>query len=370
MAPQLVEIGYREAFGTPWHRCGTPITGKVTAKEAAVSTHMDYEIRKVALYADMEGLLIPSPSADLYSNYSGEWKYLNTVKRADKYEIVQNMEIADLLDDGGEQALSTIFDVDTLGILSDGKRTFYCLRMPEASVKIGVDGSDDYIAHLLIFNDFSGNGTLQVAISDTRVVCYNTLLRAVADAEKKGTLWTFPHRSQPLAQLKYRVELERGVQEERKNFYAELEAWALRPMSDKEMASFVQAVYPDPPKPKKMKRAEYATDDMNPDVVAPILAMAADAKQVWEAGKERAKDNRTGLEGRIAEYVGSHNSGPTLYWAFNGATDWINWRVERGTIADVGESVMYNERRKELDRALESARKVFNPQYNRKGSKN
>lgn len=364
MAPELVSIAYRHEYGIPWHRSGTPMYGKVTAREAALAAAMDYEIRKVELSAELDNLIIKSPSCDLYSNHGGEWTYLNTIKKAEKYEIVQNMEIADLLDSGtgDKPALTDVFEMDTAGVLSEGKRTFFSLRMGEDTVKIGVDGDDHYVTNMLIFNDFGGNGTLRVAMAATRVVCLNTAIAALEEAEKDDKLWSFPHRSQPLERLAFRIELEKTFQSARSNYYKELQAMVDVKFTEADRDQFVLALYPDPSLPKVIKQASYANTEMREAIVVPMQSAAANAQAVHDTGVERAERTRKALTERINEYEDTY-SDRSLYWSYNGATDFINWYKERGTWADAGESVMFNTGYKDLQRLTEVSRQALNPNY-------
>jgi hypothetical protein len=352
MTAAVESMAYRQAHGTPWHRLGVSIDRKVTAKEIIEIAAMNYQVQLMPMVANMpDGTQVMTDTAGIFSNRTGEWQYLNSVKRAKNYMLVQNAEIGEILDAGEDNALSAIFDMDTAGVLAGGKHTFFSLHMGKDTVKIGVDGNDEYETNMFIFNDFSGSGQLQWGMSYTRIVCLNTALMALNEADKDNTLWTFPHRGNPLAMLKYRAELERHLQASRKGFYMRLQAMVDNKWDVDKVDTFVNKMYPDPKTPRVvLQRNAGIGYDMPEDIVKPVEARATVSERQHESNMERAKDNRTLLKDRIDEYANEF-SGYSMYAAYQGATEVINWRIpERGTWDNVAESVLFDSRRVEMDR--------------------
>lgn len=368
MTAQVKSLAYRQEYGIPWHRLGTPVTGKQTARELAVAADMDFEYRLMPNVAvdpdspiDDDGNYIisgyiPTGSGTIFSNQGGLWKPISTVKKTGNYEVVQNMQIADILDTANSdaQALSDVFDMDVAGVLANGRHAFFCLRMGEDTVKLGNDGDDHYVSYTTIYNDYANN-VLQWMISVVRVVCINTAQAAISDASKKGTIWNFSHRSNPLAFLKYRASLEQHLQGERVRFYAQLQSLLDVKWDQEDVAGFVGAMYPDPPKPKKKVQADAGRDyiDMlDPAVYKPVMAMGDDAETQYQKGLVRADSYRKGLTERVHVYADEFD-GYTMYAGWQAATDFINWREpERGDWNAVAESVLFDSRRVEMDRLM------------------
>lgn len=368
MAHEVVSLAYREAFGVPWHRLGVPMQDKVTAAQAVQIGRGEYTVIKAPLFAQIGDLYISTEAAALYSNHSGEWTYLNTIKKGEKYEPVQNTQIAELLDTGDKDnlPLTDIFEMDVFGVLSEGKRSFFCLRMGEDTVKIGVDGDDHYVTHLHIYNDYTHNGALRVGMSLTRSVCLNTITFAMTEAEKDGKLWSFSHKSRPLDRLAFRLEFERKIQNARRKFYAELEAMTLIGFGESQIEMFAERLFPIPPVPGKVREAAMVRDDMRPEITEPVLDLAAQAGVVWYHRKEQAEANQQGLVARIKDYQQEFGT-LSLYTLFQGATDYINWRTpERGEWNDVAESVMFGVRSQELERLGELSHAILSPGQNSK----
>lgn len=375
MPPAVESMAYRLSNGVPWHRLGTPITEPVNARQIMEAAEMLYENQLVQLSAKLpDGTDFLTEAGAIFSNRTGMWEYINTVKKMANYRIVQNEEIAEILDTGTEEnpALSEIFEVDTAGVLADGKQTFISLKMGKDTVKFGVDGNDEYETNLLICNDFSGNGQLQWANALTRTVCQNTLIIALNEAEQGGTLWTFPHRNNPLALLKFRAALERNLQSSRRNLYAALENMVNVKWNQEDVEGFARDMYPEPKNPKLVEQRDAGIGrDIPKDIFDAVNEIAEKSGKAHDLNVDRMKEYRAALVDGVARYADEF-SDLTMYAGFQAATEFINWRVpERGDWKSVAESVMFDTRRKELDRLsrlvglLPSKDKRFKTSFNR-----
>lgn len=372
MSAEVESMIFREEFGMPWHGVGKPILQKITAKQGLIEAKGDYEVVK-AVSADTlpDGTVIPASSTSLYSNYGGVWNYLNTIKKADHYDLVQNMDIAEMLDYGDDDtsSLTELYDLDTLAVLSGSKRTFFCLRMGENAVKIN-GKQDPYMSHLGVINDFS-NGNIFVTQSHTRIVCRNTMIAALEESDADGTLWTISHRSNPKERLNFRIDLERVLQNSSNEYFAELERMVNRMWKDQEeKEKFVHMIFPDPKNSKNIRQARQVRPDMREAVVVPILELAQVDQKTLDNRRERAEENRQGLMERIAVYEDEFQA-ESLYAAYQGATDWICWSKERGDMARAGASIITptGERFKNLQRVTDASRHILDPKYKSKRRK-
>lgn len=368
MTPQVKSLAYRQDFSTPWHRLGTPVIGHQSAQELAVAADMDFEYRlmpNVAIDPDSpvheDGTMtvtgyVPTGSGTIFSNQGGLWQPISTVKKMGNYEVVQNMQIAEILDtaNGDQKALSEVFEMDVAGVLAGGRHAFFCMKMGEDTIKLGNDGDDHYISYTTVYNDYANN-VLQWMISVVRVVCINTAQMAISDATKKGTIWNFSHRSNPLAFLKYRASLEQHLQNERISFYKQLQGLLDVKWDQQDVTDFANALYPDPPKPKKKIQADAGRDFiemLDPSVYEPVMAMGDNAETMYQKGLVRADEYRKGVTERVHAYADEFD-GYTMYAGWQAATDFINWREpERGDWNRVAESVLFDSRRVEMDRLM------------------
>lgn len=363
MTPQVASLAYRQEMGIPWHGLGTPAKGKQTAKELAIMAKMDYTMKLMPNVAvdpnspvDENGIYdvvgyIPTGSGTIFSDRTGEWKQLTTVKRIANYVIPQNMEVAEILDTpyNNNPAMTDIYDMDVAGVLSSGRNTFFSLAMGEDTVKL-TDGDDHYTSHTLFFNDFV-NGKISAAISSVRTVCINTAMLALRDASKRGSLWTFSHRSDPLTFLQYYAELVTHLQSERAAFYTALQHMTEVKWEEKDQERFINAVYPLPPVPKKVMQAEKGRG-LNISVMEAVELAAGAAETKHELDTARITGYQEAMRGLIGQYADEFN-GLSLYAGFNAATDFITWREpERGEWKNVAESLLVDTRKLEMDRLM------------------
>lgn len=360
---EVVDMAYRSEYGMPWHRLGTPVEERVSAYELFRRANGLYNIVKAPLKAELpDDTIIDSPSCDIYSDHSGSWTYLSTVKRPKNYELVQNEDIAKVLDACTDDtpALSDIFEMDTAGVLSEGRRSFICFRMGKDSVKIGVDGNDEYETHGFIHNSYAaGEEKLLWGLALTRMVCRNTAIMAIGESEEDGTLWSFSHRSDPLMWLRFRAELERTLQQQRKKFYAELESMTLKRWDINTRDKFIDDLYPLPVMPKKSKIANTVRGlEINSELLTPVLNAGDAAHKVYDSRIELAETNRKGIKTLVPQY--EEQFGQTLYATYQATTDWLCWSKMRGTWGDVAENVMFNTRFQDTQRLMKMSRKVIN----------
>jgi hypothetical protein len=371
-ATQVIPLESRNEIGNVFSRLGKTRAAEgeyLSAQEIGLKAGMNYEVQKFQLGAmvmdvDAEGVetlrsVLATPSYGLFSNRNGDWQYLNTVKRGASYEVVQNMDIARILDTGdGETVvpLSKLFRMYSAGVI--GRYTYFCMEMGRDTVKLGTNKYDEHITYAVVGNDFNTFQTFW-SIGTTAVICLNTLMANLAQSAQDETIWRISHRSQPMAILKYRAELERGLQSARGGIYAEFENWAKTDWTLEDKDAFVYSVFPDPPKPVKMKRADVvrANPGIDPDLEKPLLEMGNTAKNTYDDGMERAERNRKGLNERIG-YWQDKLELDSLYTGYAAGTDIISWRHERGSYEDLAERVVFNTGRQEMDRMVTALRDI------------
>jgi len=368
----VASMVYRQEFGEPWHGLGQPITEKMSATQAMNLANADYKVVKADVVDHLpDGTQIPSKAVSLYSNHGDKWNYLTTLKSHKNYQLIQNRDISAMLDfsDDNTPALSEVFDMDTMGVLSDSKRSFFCLRMDERTIKVN-GKRDPYVSHFMVTNDFAA-GVIFVSQARTRTVCRNTMIAALAEADGNDALWTISHRSNPKERLEFRLDLERVLQASDDSYFAELEAMVDRMWKDQEeKEKFVNMVFPDPKESSKIRQAKAIRPGMREAVVVPIMEMADADRTILGNLRERAERNREGMKKRI-EFYENEFSASSLYAAYQGATDWICWSKERGDMENLGQSIITptGERYKNLQRVTEASRYILNPKYKNKRRK-
>ncbi len=190
---------------TPWHRLGVILDSPPSLVEALGLAGLDWEVRKVAHYADLEdgladGERLPRGTLD-FAHSSDSY----SVVRWDRHEVIgtvgnawqplQNVDafapVEPLLDAG----LATI---ETAGVLRNGKQVWMLIRFDTQAIleRIEAGGADkaqvamamelfgEVLPYGLFTNDHSGGAKARIKETGVRVVCANTMGWALGKDEE------------------------------------------------------------------------------------------------------------------------------------------------------------------------------------------
>ena len=160
-----------------WHGLGQVVEEAKTSDEVLALANLNFQVIKAPNFAQ------------IYENdevhYIKNTESFSTI-RADnnvvlgtvgtKYEILQNSEAFKFFDDivGTKEAI-----YETAGVLYDGQKVFITVKLPSY---IRISNNDIITQYLLLSNDHSGKGSVNITFTPTRVVCNNTLTMAIHDA--------------------------------------------------------------------------------------------------------------------------------------------------------------------------------------------
>lgn len=197
------KYSFFSAKEVPWHKLGTVTEQALTSEEAIKAANLDREVIKVETYAkfpteminnqlvDMNGKPVTSSSqrgVKLPKTYATVMKdsyhVLGTVGK--DYEVIQNIELFNFIDDMVGQKLA-IFE--TAGALGDGEVVFITLKLPSFMLFNG-DQIDNYI---LLKSSHDGSSQVDVIFTPVRVVCNNTLSMAMRDKNTADYKISFRH---------------------------------------------------------------------------------------------------------------------------------------------------------------------------------
>jgi phage/plasmid-like protein (TIGR03299 family) len=95
-----------------------------------------------------------------------------------QYETVQNTDLLKLIDPMVQEGLLTI---ENMGYLSHGAKVFAQAKINEEFRVIG----EDYKAYITVLNGHTGNASVAIGPSATRVICGNTFAMAYSDLSEK-----------------------------------------------------------------------------------------------------------------------------------------------------------------------------------------
>lgn len=188
MAHQILENDHMfSANGIkPWHGLGTIVEKAPTQKDAIKLAKLDWRVEKLPIYAMIndKGIIEPKVAIpDRFALMRMDTKFC-TGMCMDRYEIVQNNEAFDFVDDIMKTEKGAI-RYETAGSLFNGKKIFLLVKMQNS--KILGDTVENY---LFFTNSHDGLNAVKAGISNVRVVCDNTLQMAMQGATRS---WSAHH---------------------------------------------------------------------------------------------------------------------------------------------------------------------------------
>lgn len=193
------DVSYYAGEIPAWHALGTVVGRPMHSFEALEFAHLNgWNVRKVPLWADLRNdkaavalgskhaIGVPEQYATVFTD-----PVSNTVKPiavvGERYEPIQWESVAefgDALLEVEQEALIT-----SLGSLSDFKKGFISIKLPQKMTLEGPDGQLDVTEYYLtLFNSFDGSSTFFGLISTVRVVCANTARAAIKGALSKFSI--------------------------------------------------------------------------------------------------------------------------------------------------------------------------------------
>uniref|UniRef100_A0A6M3KLC7 Uncharacterized protein n=1 Tax=viral metagenome TaxID=1070528 RepID=A0A6M3KLC7_9ZZZZ len=167
---------------TPWHGQGTPVTHALTAAEAIVAAALDWEVKPMPIYVNnLNGhkgfTKIPDRNAIARQTDGKVMAVLG-----DGYTPVQNLEAFTFFDD---VVASKDAKYHTAGSLLGGRWVWLLAKLNGGNGTISIKG-DAVDKYLLLMNGHDGTLAFKMFFTPIRVVCYNTL--TAADAEAKAAM--------------------------------------------------------------------------------------------------------------------------------------------------------------------------------------
>lgn len=190
-----------------WHNLGTVLTETVTPSEALHVIGADFQIVKTPLYTSVPAFADAQMMLPLEDKFAlmrapiegsdANWQYCGTVGA--QYEIVQNADVARLLDPLAEK-----WTLETAGALKQGQELFFTLNLGDWDVK-----GEAIKEFFLVHNATDGKTGLTLAYTPIRVVCQNTLVSGLRQSRVKATL---AHREGIAEELTLRMSLLQDLQ--------------------------------------------------------------------------------------------------------------------------------------------------------------
>ena len=168
---------------TPWHRKGKPVDHALTAEEAIVEGGLDWPVTTMPIYLNNLGKLPGNPG------FRAVEKKMAIVRETDgavfnvlgeDYTPVQNREAFSFFD---EVVASKEAKYHTAGSLLGGRWVWILAKLQGKNGTISIRG-DAVDKYLLLMNGHDGKLAFKMFFTPIRVVCYNTLTAADAEARR------------------------------------------------------------------------------------------------------------------------------------------------------------------------------------------
>ena len=186
---------------TPWHRQGLvlPEDTVLTPHDAYTLGGLDYKIVKGTMF---EGdTYLPIPGRWILKRKDGEDQFPKMIGKhpqivSDRYEIIQNYEMVDLVDELG-------LPVTTAGTMFNSSMAWMLLDLGES---VAFAGTEEATNRFLLVATHHGTGNFVVYVVTVRVVCQNTY----DIATRMGDLrWSIKHTSSAKDRL---IEARQGLE--------------------------------------------------------------------------------------------------------------------------------------------------------------
>ena len=235
MAHQLEQMAY--VGDTPWHGLGNQLTQNQPIEVWAKQAGMDWRIESsdVSYMAQNErGQSIIMPYEEQRVLYRSDTHApLSVVSQ--RYQEVQPMEILEFYRDLTEQSG---FELETAGVLKDGKKFWALARTGQSTALKGKDVSNGYI---LLATACDGTLATTAQFTNIRVVCNNTLAIALRGQSSSAGVVKVPHSTKFDAD-KVKQQLGISVRAWDEHMY-ELKQLTQRKVTQGEAAAYFDAVF-------------------------------------------------------------------------------------------------------------------------------
>ncbi len=339
-------LGVREAA---WHKLGTVIDEPMPIVEAAQLAGLDFNVvkipmmiswppdetdpEKITIFDSGKVALTREPTAD-----DPEPRVFGVA--SDQFEIVQNMDMARLL-----EPLNERWPIETMGSLKYGAVTFMTLMTGEFDV-----AGEQVNKHLLISNGHDGTRGFNIKDVRTRVVCDNTL--QAAEGESSLLDFSLRHVTGVQVEASWHLDLIGKLEKQSVETDELMQKMGETELEDQVLESMIDAAFPLPRKPRKLVIADAAgSEAVTKEQIKAALELrdsTANKNSEFERATERITAIRAGTMDQYDRICDNYpNIANTVWGGLNAITEVSNWREGRAPEA----SVMFGERREEGRRA-------------------
>lgn len=159
-----------------WHRLGVTLNEPPTVREAIVMAGLDWKVRLQPLHMRYDGEEMDVPAYATVRD--SDRSVLGVV--GPTYQPLQNEDAFDFFQPWLDEGFA---DLETAGSLRQGKRVWVLAKLKGLEAEV-VPG-DPVLSYALLSNGHDGTMAIRAGLTNTRVVCANTLACAHGDEGSK-----------------------------------------------------------------------------------------------------------------------------------------------------------------------------------------
>lgn len=328
-------VGVREPA---WHGLGKVLETPVPATEAIKVANMDYKIEKYPLTAKIDNKVMNTGRYGIFRQPTPddpETRFFGVA--SEDYAILQNMEVADIL-----EPLTAQWPVETVGALGLGETLFMSLDAGTADVK-----GEPVRQYFLLTDTRNGGTALKIAFTPVRVVCQNTLVSGLKQATVSSSMTHMPNISRALTA---RVNLLQKMQQALSSTMATFEQLASAAISNDDARSIFEAAYPTPAKSAKISLLDDFDNTTGPEMLGALYDEATEASETWNYYCTRIDAFREGANSCYLKLCDEYpNVAGTAWAAYNAVVEFADYRTGAKSVQ---ESALFGARAAEKKRAF------------------
>lgn len=339
-----------------WHNLGTVVQDDISVSDAFSKVGLNYTVQKAPLVATIPtapfgtDMLLPTDKFAIVRDPTpddNEHRIFGIC--SDNYEIVQNSEIATLLDPLSEQ-----WKTETVGAIDNGKTIFVTLDAGSAAIKAKNGKTLDNIAkYFLITETKDGGSAMKFAFTPVRVVCQNTLVSGLRAAIVTSNL---THRSGIKNEMEWRLRLLADMSKAENVVMSNMQKMAKIVLDSDQLVSIIDAAYPTPKKSAKAELLEGYKDPAEElSEYTELLNELTEAQASFEYWANRAQIFHDGATELFQRFNDEHPAFANTGWAaYNAVVETEDYRSGK---ASMFESALWGARAGTKKRAFAQAMK-------------
>jgi phage/plasmid-like protein (TIGR03299 family) len=262
-----------------WHKLGTVVEKAIKPSIAVKKFGFDYEVHPYPMVALVGKKQIKTGQFSILRDPTKDDNVYRVFGKSvgEKYEIVQNTEIAKIMD-----TIHEVWGMETMGAINLGKTMFMSFKTGKQDIQ-----GDEITGYFLAINTNDGGSALKLAYTPVRVVCSNTLVSGLRQATVAVNV---QHLLGVKDQLAARVNLiakgQKAIDETTK-FFREM---AQAKVTTKQAELVFDQVYPLPRIPEDGALVDYSEEDLG----ALLFKGVADSMSAFNYYTEQAQGLRSG----------------------------------------------------------------------------